>query len=62
MAISGPGLENLSRNRLIGSVGSVAAGGVRDVVAAAVAVAAAAAAAAAVVVVVEDGGGRSVAR
>ena len=58
MAISGPGLENLSRNRLIGSVGSVAAGGVRDVVAAAVAAAAAAVA----VVVVEDGGGRSVAR
>ena len=57
MAISGPGLENLSRNRLIGSVGSVAAGGVRDVVAAAVAAAAAVA-----VVVVEDGGGRSVAR
>ena len=53
MAISGPGLENLSRNRLIGSVGSVAAGGVRDVVAAVVAAA---------VVVVEDGGGRSVAR
>ena len=57
MAISGPGLENLSRNRLIGSVGSVAAGGVRDVVAAAVAAAVAVA-----VVVVEDGGGRSVAR